>query len=53
MIKIFKYLFAINELLQFKHLNKTQANNDDLVTVSCQPTSQVIRTKGRVQYQGG
>ncbi len=33
-IKIFKYLFVTNELLQFKHLNKAQTNNDDIVDSS-------------------
>jgi hypothetical protein len=28
--KIFKYFFATNELLQFKHLNEAQANDDDV-----------------------
>ncbi len=29
-VKIFKYLFATNELLQFRHLNKAQTNDDDV-----------------------
>ncbi len=29
-VKIFKYLLATNELLQFKHLNEVQANDDDV-----------------------
>ncbi len=29
-IKIFKYLLATNELLQFKHLNEVQASDDDV-----------------------
>jgi hypothetical protein len=33
-VKIFKYFFATNELLQFKHLNKAQANDDDIVDFS-------------------
>ncbi len=28
--KIFKYLFATSELLQFRHLNKAQASDDDV-----------------------
>jgi hypothetical protein len=29
-IKIFKYLFTTSELLQFRHLNETQTNDDDV-----------------------
>jgi hypothetical protein len=29
-IKIFKYLLATNELLQFRHLNEAQADDDDV-----------------------
>jgi hypothetical protein len=29
-VKVFKYLLATNELLQFRHLNETQACDDDV-----------------------
>jgi hypothetical protein len=29
-VKVFKYLFATNKLLQFRHLNEAQANDDDV-----------------------
>jgi hypothetical protein len=29
-VKVFKYLFATNELLQFRHFNEAQTNDDDV-----------------------
>jgi hypothetical protein len=29
-VKVFKYLLATNELLQFRHLNEVQTNDDDV-----------------------
>jgi hypothetical protein len=33
-VKIFKYFLATSELLQFRHLNEAQANDDDIVDSS-------------------
>jgi hypothetical protein len=33
-VKIFKYLLATSELLQFRHLNEAQTNDDDIVDLS-------------------
>jgi hypothetical protein len=29
-VKVFKYLLATSELLQFRHLNEAQTNDDDV-----------------------
>jgi hypothetical protein len=33
-VKVFKYLLATSELLQFRHLNEAQASDDDIVDFS-------------------
>jgi hypothetical protein len=33
-VKVFKYLFATSELLQFRHLNEAQTSDDDIVDLS-------------------
>jgi hypothetical protein len=33
-VKVFKYFFATSELLQFRHLNEAQTNDDDIVDSS-------------------